>query len=153
MWVLDGIIAGLIAGIFMGILSQLGYWFGVIRSHLIVVDGAFALRMLRRDALRMLRRDGGTPATYAVGIIIHLVTSIVFGIVYVAIAQLAGFTLQWFVAVAVYVFILWLAMLIVALPIAGQGFMGNKIRGAVWLEQLILHVIFGFSFWWALGIV
>jgi len=145
MWVLDGIIAGLIAGIFMGILSQLGYWFGVIRSHLIVVDGAFALRMLRRD--------DGTPATYAVGIIIHLVTSIVFGIVYVAIVQLAGFTLQWFVAVAVYVFILWLAMLIVALPIAGQGFMGKKIRGAVWLEQLILHVIFGFSFWWALGIV
>ena len=145
MWVLDGIIAGLIAGIFMGILSQLGYWFGVIRSHLIVVDGAFALCMLRID--------GGTPATYAVGIIIHLVTSIVFGIVYVAIVQLAGFTLQWFVAVAVYVFILWLAMLIVALPIAGQGFMGNKIRGAVWLEQLILHVIFGFSFWWALGIV
>jgi len=145
MWVLDGIIAGLIAGIFMGILSQLGYWFGVIRSHLIVVDGAFALRMLRRDS--------GTPATYSVGIIIHLATSIIFGIVYVAIAQLAGFTSQWFVAVAVYVFILWLAMLIVALPIAGQGFMGNKIRGAVWLEQLILHVIFGFSFWWALGIV
>jgi len=145
MWLVQGLVAGLIAGIFMGILSQLGYWFGVIRSHLIVVDGAFALRMLRRE--------GGTPATYAVGIIIHLVTSIVFGIVYVAIAQLAGFTLQWFVAVAVYVFILWLAMLIVALPIAGQGFMGKKIRGAVWLEQLILHVIFGFSFWWALGIV
>ena len=145
MWVVDGIITGLIEGIFMGILSQLGYWFGVIRSHLIVVDGAFALRMLRRD--------GGTPVTYGVGIIIHLLTSIVFGIVYVAIVQLAGFTLQWFVAVAVYVFILWLAMLIVALPIAGQGLMGNKIRGAVWLEQLILHVIFGFGFWWALGIV
>ena len=145
MWIVDGIIAGLIAGIFMGIFSQFGYWLGVVRSHLIMVDGAFALRMLKRD--------GGTPATYAVGTLIHLVTSIIFGIVYIAIAQLAGFILQWSVAVAVYVFVLWLAMLVMALPIAGQGFMGNKIRSSVWLEQLMLHVIFGFSFWWALGIV
>ena len=45
------------------------------------------------------------------------------------------------------------AMLAVALPVAGQGFMGKKIRSSVWLEQLVLHVIFGFSLWWALGIV
>ena len=103
--------------------------------------------------MQMIKRDSGTPATYAVGTLIHLVTSIIFGIVYVAIAQVAGFNLQWPVAVAVYVFVLWLAMLAVALPVAGQGLMGNKIRSSVWLEQLVLHVIFGFSFWWALGIV
>jgi hypothetical protein len=60
--------------------------------------------------------------------------------------QRLGFDLQWSLAVTVYVFILWLAMLAVALPIAGQGFMGKKIRSSVWLEQLVLHVIFGFSF-------
>jgi len=42
--------------------------------------------------------------------------------------------------------------LAVALPIAGQGFMGNKIRRSVCLEHLVLHVIFGIGFWWALGI-
>ena len=145
MWIINGIVAGLIAGVFMGIFSQIGYWLGIVRSHLIVVDGTFAMQMIKRDS--------GTPATYAVGTLIHLVTSIIFGIVYVAIAQVAGFNLQWPVAVAVYVFVLWLAMLAVALPVAGQGLMGNKIRSSVWLEQLVLHVIFGFSFWWALGIV
>ena len=144
MWIIDGILAGLIAGIIMGIFSQLGYLLGVVKSHLIVVDGAFALRMINRGS--------GTSATYTVGTIIHLVTSIIFGIVYVAIAQIAEFDLQWPVAIAVYVFVLWLAMLAVALPVAGQGFMGKKIRSSVWLEQLVLHIIFGFSFWWVLGI-
>jgi hypothetical protein len=144
MWIIDGIIAGIIAGIFMGIFSQLGYWLGVVRSHLIVVDGAFAMQMINRNS--------GTSATYAVGTLIHLVTSIIFGVVYVAITQVTGFNLQCPVAIAIYVFVLWLAMLAVALPIAGQGFMGKKIRSSVWLEQLVLHVIFGFSFWWALGI-
>lgn len=129
----------------MGTFSQIGYWLGIVKSHLIVVDGAFAVQMINRG--------GGTLATYTVGTIIHLVTSIIFGVVYVAIAQLAGFDVHMSVAVAVYVFVLWLAMLAVALPVAGQGFMGNKIRSSVWLEQLVLHVIFGFSFWWALGIV
>jgi hypothetical protein len=44
-------------------------------------------------------------------------------------------------------------MLAIALPAAGQGFLGRKIRGHVWLEQLILHIVFGFNFWWALGII
>jgi hypothetical protein len=56
-------------------------------------------------------------------------------------------------AVVVYVFILWIAMLLVALPIAGQGIMGKKISKTVWAEQLILHVIFGLGFWWALGLI
>ena len=145
MWVIDGLLAGLIAGIFMGIFSQIGYWLGLVKSHLVVVDGAFALRMIKQE--------GRTVVTYAVGTVIHLVTSVVFGIVYAVIARLADFEVQSVVPVVVYVFVLWLAMLAVALPIAGQGFMGNKIRNTVWLEQLVLHVIFGLGFWWALGIV
>jgi len=145
MWLIAGIIGGLIAGVFMGITSQLGYWIGIVKSHLVVIDGTFSLRMLKRD--------GGTAVIYTLGIIIHLVTSIIFGIVYVIIARVAGFDPLLPLAIAVYVLILWLAMLAVALPIAGQGFMGKKIRGSVWLEQLVLHVIFGVGFWWALGIV
>jgi len=145
MWFIAGIIGGLIAGAFMAIASQLGYGLGIVKSHLIVIDGAFSLRMLKRD--------GGTAVIYALGTTIHLVTSTIFGMVYVIIARVAGFAPTLPLAIIVYVLILWLAMLAVALPIAGQGFMGSKIRRSVWLEQLALHIIFGIGFWWALGIV
>ena len=145
MWIVTGIVAGLVAGIVMGVFSQIGYWLGIVRSHLIVIDGAFSLRIMKRN--------GSTAATYASGIFVHLVTSIGFGIVYVIIARILGFNNQWAVAIAIYVFILWLAMLAVALPVAGQGFMGNRIQGPAWFEQLVLHIIFGASFWWALGFI
>jgi hypothetical protein len=144
MWVADGIIAGLIAGMFMGVFSQLGYRLGIVRSHLIVIDGAFALSIMKQD--------GRIVAIYTAGTIIHLVTSIVFGVIYVAISKVADFNVGQVVPLIVYVFVLWLAMLAIALPVAGQGFMGNKIRGTVWLEQLVLHFIFGLGFWWALKI-
>jgi hypothetical protein len=145
MWILDGVIAGLVAGILMGIFSQVGYWLGIVRSHLIVIDGAFVLRIMKRSS--------ANRALYVVGIVIHLATSIIFGSVYVAIARIAGFDIQHAGLIALYVFVLWLAMLAIALPIAGQGFMGNKIRRYVWLEQIVLHIIFGFGFWWSLGFV
>lgn len=146
MWLMPGIIGGIIAGVFMGIASQIGYWLGIVKSHLIVIDGTFSLRMLKRD--------GGTIiVTYALGIMIHLATSIIFGIVYVIIARVIGFDPLLPLAITIYVVILWLAMLAVALPIAGKGFMGNKIRRSVWLEQLVMHIIFGFCFWLALVIV
>jgi hypothetical protein len=78
---------------------------------------------------------------------------VVFGIVYVILAKLFGFDTRLIVAVVIYVFVLWIAMLFVALPVAGQGIIGKKISGIVWIEQLVLHVIFGFGFWWALGLV
>jgi len=145
MWLVTGIIAGLTAGIFMGIASQIGYWLGLVKSHLVVIDGAYLLRILKRD--------GGTIVIYALGTVTHLVTSIVFGIVYIIIARVAGLDPLLPSAVTVYVLILWLAMLAVALPVAGQGFMGKKIRRSVWLEQLVLHIIFGIAFWWALGLL
>ena len=145
MWILDGILAGLIAGIIMGVFSQLGYWLGIVRSHLVVVDGAFALRMIKQDESR--------PAVYAVGTVIHLVTSAVFGVVYFALASLLDFDPRWAVPVTVYTLALYLSMLIMALPVAGQGLAGSRIRSSVWLEQLALHVIFGLAFWWAPGII
>ena len=145
MWIVDGILAGLIAGFIMGSISQLGYWLGILKSHLIVIDGKFALSKIKMDT--------NTQAIYSIGIFIHLITSIIFGIIYVLIAELVGFELRSIWLTAFYVLILWLAMLFSALPIAGQGFMGSKISRYTWLEQLVLHIFFGFSFWWGLGIV
>ena len=145
MWIINGILAGLIAGIIMGCVSQVGYWLGILKSHLIVIDGEFALRKIKQNT--------STLAVYVMGVVIHLITSIVFGVIYTLIAQIVGIDIRAVWAIALYVLILWLAMLFAALPIAGQGFMGSKINRYVWLEQLILHIIFGFSFWWALGII
>ena len=145
MWIAEGVLAGLIAGIPMGIATEIGYRLGLLRSNLVIVDGSFALRLMNRV-------EGGF-AIYVLGTVIHLVTSAVFGIVYVILAKLFGFETRLAPAIIVYVFVLWIAMLLVALPVAGQGIMGQKIGKVVWAEQLILHVIFGLGFWWALGLI
>ena len=145
MWLIDGIVAGLIAGVIMGCISQIGYWLGILKSHLIVIDGEFTLRKLKQKTT--------TPAIYATGILIHLVTSVVFGIIYVLLAKLIGFSPGSLWTIAVYVLILWLAMLFSALPIAGQGLLGKKASRYAWLEQFFLHVIFAAVFWWALGTI
>jgi len=145
MWIIDGILAGLIAGGIMGLVSQLGYWLKILKSHLIVIDGEFAIRKTKQNTTK--------PMVYAVGVILHLVTSIVFGVIYVSMAKTGGFDLRGIWSITVYFLILWLAMMLVALPVAGQGFLGKKSSRYAWLEQLILHIVFGISFWWALGIV
>jgi uncharacterized membrane protein YagU involved in acid resistance len=145
MWIVDGILTGLIAGVIMGLVSQLGYWLKILKSHLIVIDGEFALRKTKQNITM--------PAIYVVGVILHLVTSIVFGIIYIAMAKIAGLDLRGIWSITVYFLILWLAMLLVALPVAGQGFLGKRISRYAWLEQFVLHIVFGINFWWALRIV
>jgi len=145
MWLVEGLVAGLIAGIFMGIATEIGYRLGLLKANLVIVDGSFALRLMNRSESNV--------AIYILGIVIHLVTSAVFGIVYVILAKLLGFDTRLILAIVIYVFILWIAMLFVALPVAGQGTMGKKISGIVWVEQLVLHVVFGLGFWWALGLI
>jgi hypothetical protein len=38
-------------------------------------------------------------------------------------------------------------MLFMALPIAGEGFLGRKSGPFIWLEQLILHVVFAILYY------
>ena len=145
MWIIDGILAGMIAGAIMGCVSQIGYWLGILKSHLIVIDGKFVLLELKQNT--------NTVAVYITGIVIHIITSIAFGIIYVLIAEIVGFDFRSFWPLSIYFLILWLAMLLTALPVADQGFFGKKIHRYVWIEQLVLHIVFGISFWWSLGIV
>ena len=145
MWLVEGLGAGFIAGILMGIATEIGYRLGLLKANLVIVDGSFALSLTNRSESNV--------AIYALGIVIHLLTSAVFGIVYVILAKLFGFDTRLILAIIVYVLVLWIAMLFMALPVAGQGIIGKKISGIVWIEQLVLHVIFGLGFWWALGLV
>jgi uncharacterized membrane protein YagU involved in acid resistance len=145
MWLVQGLVAGLIAGILMGIATEIGYRLGLLKANLVTVDGSFALRLMNRSE--------SDAAIYALGIVIHLATSAVFGIIYVILAKLFTFDARLILAIVIYVFVLWIAMLFMALPVAGQGIMGKKISGVVWAEQLVLHVIFGLGLWWALALI
>ena len=145
MWLAEGVAAGVIAGAFMVIVSEVGYRWGVFKSSLIIIDGSFALSRLKMK--------DNEVAIYALGVPVHLVTSAVFGLVYSLFPRFLDFNAREIYALAPYVFFLWLAMLFAALPIAGQGILGKKSGRFAWLEQLIIHAVFGVGFWWALGVV
>jgi Na+/H+-dicarboxylate symporter len=145
MFVIEGLLSGVIAGAIMILVNEIGYRLNILKGNMIMVDGSFALKRLDRGT--------GRTMVYIAGIVVHLATSAVFGIVYVCIAYLLGFDSRLPFAVALYVFILWLAMLFTALPAAGQGILGKRIGRFIWIEQIALHIVFGFAFWWALGII
>jgi hypothetical protein len=130
------------AGIFMGLASEVGYRLNIARSNLFLIDGEFTLKKAGIT--------GGKAMTIGVGIVVHLMTSAAFGVLYLILTKLFTFYASSPKIILPYVFFLWLAMLFIALPIAGQGVLGRRIGESVWLEQLILHVVFGIGFWWGL---
>ena len=136
------VVAAIIAGAFMALASEIGYRLGVLKSNLIIIDGQFAIERLRWTQ--------GTATIYVLGIVIHLMTSAVFGVIYYAIISLFDLSATAIFVIAPYVVFLWLAMLFVALPISGQGIGGQKIGRFSWIEQLFFHAIFGIVFWWML---
>jgi hypothetical protein len=137
--------AAIWAGVFMGIASEIGYRLDIARSNLFLIDGEFTLKKAGKT--------GGKAMTIGVGIIVHLMTSAAFGMLYLILTSLFSLYAASPKIIFFYVFFLWLAMLFIALPIAGQGVMGRRIGESVWLEQLILHAVFGIGFWWGLRII
>jgi hypothetical protein len=103
------------------------------------VDGEFALKLIGIKSRLGL--------VYTVGIAVHLITSAAFGAVLYIIAEITDIDVTSVRVVAPYVFVLWLAMLFSALPLAGQGFLGRRLADTIWIEQLGLHVIFGVVLW------
>ena len=136
-----GVVAGVVASVLMGMVSEVGYRVGLFRSSLILIDGSFFLKFTRKKSVE---------GQYVAGIPIHLFTGAVFGCVYVAGTSFFGLNpfLPWLVAL--YFFILWLSMLFIALPVAGQGMLGRRVSSHTWVEQLFLHVVFGAGYYYAL---
>ncbi|MHB8109875.1 MAG: hypothetical protein ACYDHW_07570 [Syntrophorhabdaceae bacterium] len=136
--IIAGFLAGAAAGIIMGLISHILFKFRVFKSSLIVIDGSFLFRKMKKHA------EPGLIAT--AGLAVHLVTSAVFGALYFVATGLLGISppdAAWsFVHVSLYVVLLWLSMLFIALPIAGQGILGRRSGPYAWLEQLLLHGIF-----------
>ena len=142
MTAIEVVAAAVIAGIAMAVLTVVGYHTGMIKANLLTIDGKFALNLVGIRAQQ--------PLIYAVGIIIHLATSAVFGAGYYIITHLLNIHPLNVVVLTAYIFFLWLAMLFIALPVAGQGLMGRNAAASAWYEQLLLHAVFGVVLWAAL---
>jgi hypothetical protein len=140
--IIQTVVAALVAGIAMALTSELGFRLGAFRSSLIAIDGQFVSRFLGRSSPQGL--------TCPIGTVVHLATSAAFGVTYAIVVALLGWSQHNGLLVSGYVFFLWMAMLAVALPIAGQGTLGAKAGKLTWLEQAILHAVFGLIFWIAL---
>jgi hypothetical protein len=135
----EGIVAGLTAGMLMGLISHAGFKAGIFKSSLFIIDGTFVEKTLKLK--------GTQHTAVIIGIPVHLFTSISFGLGYVIPGSILKLDLLNGWLIAIYTFILWLSMLFVALPTAGQGVFGKKLGALTWIEQMVLHIIFGFGLW------
>jgi hypothetical protein len=139
--ILAGVGAGVAATVLMGIVSEACYRAGFFKSSLLIIDGSFLLKFLGKETGK---------GQYLAGIPIHLLTGAVFGATYMTGTNVFGLNPFSPGLVTLYFFLLWLSMLFIALPIAGQGIMGRKASTHTWFEQLVLHVVFGVGYYYSL---
>jgi len=142
---LEGVVSGLAAGILMGLISHAGFKAGIFKSSILIIDGMFAQQ---RAGLKYNEQQ-----TVLFGVPVHLFTSVSFGLAYaVLVSSLKVEPINGWL-IALYVLMLWVSMLFVALPIAGQGFLGRRLGPLIWIEQMGLHVVFGIGLWGALYVL
>ncbi|MBA3035313.1 MAG: hypothetical protein FP814_02350 [Desulfobacterium sp.] len=144
MVITEVVIAAVAAGVMMGIATEIGYGTSIIRANLLRIDGEFAANLIG------LKPD--ITLIYLFGIAVHLVTSASFGAGLFIIAKILNIDVAAITTIAFYVFALWLSMLFIALPVAGHGIFGRRLGSSIWVEQLILHIIFAVGLWIMLNI-
>ncbi len=104
----------------MGLISHAGFNIGIFKSSLFIIDGNFI-----QDVLKL--KDEERKA-FLLGIPVHLFTSVSFGIGYTVLIGLLKLNPLNGWLIALYTFLLWLSMLFVAFPVAGQGVFEKKNR-------------------------
>jgi hypothetical protein len=139
MHLFEGAVSGIAAGILMGLISHTGFKAGIFKSSIFIIDGMF---VLQRAGFKYKENKAAL-----FGIPVHLFTSVSFGLAYAVLIGILKLELADGWLIALYVFMLWLSMLFVALPTAGQGFLGKRLGPFTWLEQLALHIVFGIGLW------
>jgi hypothetical protein len=145
MVVLHGILAGLVGGILMGAVSEAFYQLGIFKSSVLIIDGSFATRFMKKR--------GDLMNTYLFGIFVHLLTSTTFGVIYIGGTHILKRDPHSVWILCPYVAVLWISMLFVALPVAGQGLLGRKGSRFAWAEQLVLHIVYGIGLWFSLTFI
>ena len=145
MIILQGILAGLVGGILMAAVSEAFYRLGTFKSSILIIDGSFVTRFIKRRA--------NTINTYLFGIPVHLLTSTTFGVIYMSGTHILKWNPRSVWIIYPYVAVLWISMLFVALPVAGQGLLGRKGSRFTWAEQLCLHIVYGIGLWFSLTFI
>jgi len=135
MHLFEGAVSGIAAGILMGLISHAGFKAGLFKSSILIIDGMF---VQQRAGLKYNEQQA-----VLLGVPVHLFTSVSFGLAYALLIGILKLELLDGWLIALYVFMLWISMLFVALPTAGQGFLGKRLGPFTWLEQLALHIVFG----------
>jgi hypothetical protein len=138
----EGLVSGLTAGILMGLISHAGFKAGILKSSILIIDGIF---VQQRAGLKYNKQQA-----VLFGVPVHLFTSVSFGLAYAVLVSILKVKPINGWLIALYVLMLWVSMLFVALPIAGQRFLGRRLGPVTWLEQLALHIVYGIGLWGAL---
>ncbi|MGB5158313.1 hypothetical protein [Desulfobacterium sp. N47] len=144
MTITEVVMAAVVAGIIMGIVTEIGCRAGIIRANLLLIDGEFALNLAGSKPEKGL--------IYLSGIVVHLVTSASFGAVFFVLTKTLNIDASSINVILLYVLALWLSMLFIALPAAGHGMLGRRLGDSIWVEQLILHVVFALGLWAMLNV-
>ncbi|HAX17591.1 MAG TPA: hypothetical protein DCY00_03220 [Actinobacteria bacterium] len=116
--VMAGFISGAVAGIVMGLISDALLRLNIFKFSLIIIDGSFMFRTLKLK--------DHPPLLYTAGLLIHLITSGIFGGIYTTVATITDFDILSPWLVSLYVGLLWFSMIFIALPVAGEGPLGRK---------------------------
>ena len=143
--IIKGILAGLVGGILMALVSEAFYRLGIFKSNILIIDGSFVTRFIKRHA--------DTINIYLFGIPVHLLTSTTFGANYMIGTYILKLNPQSVWILCSYLAVLWISMLFVALPVAGQGLLGRKGSRFAWAEQLFLHIVYGIGLWFSLTFI
>lgn len=126
------VIAGILAGLGMAFVMGVGEKMGLAKINLPMIDGRFFFK----DRL-------SNTATYLVGLIIHMVTSITFAVGYFLFKHIVPIQMPNIARGIAWAFILWVAFGLSVSPVTGHGLFGSKAGQWTWLELLIAHLVFG----------
>ena len=126
--------AGLLAGLGMAVVMGVGEQLRLVRVNLPYIDGAF-----------FFKDRFGKPTTYALGLFIHLATSVCFSVGYALFRQYIALSWPWSIAGLTWAAILWLAFGLTVSPVIGYGWFGSKAGKLTWFELLLTHTVFGLT--------
>lgn len=126
------VIAGILAGLGMAAVMGIGERLGLAKINLPMVDGRFFLK----DKL-------SNVATYIVGLLIHMVTSISFAVGYVLFKRFMPIQMPDLAFGITWALVLWVTFGLTVSPVTGYGLFGSKAGQWTWFELLITHLVFG----------
>ena len=125
------IVAGILGAISMAVATFL---FNAVRVPVVDFGRLLATKILRYHS-------HGTR----LGLVLHLVNGVLLALVYAILIepQLAPFIQFYWLRGLLYGFALWLMLMMVVLPIVGDGFFGGRGRSGMVGSALVVHLIYG----------